>query len=55
MLRELGRLEANSRNAHKYTYPRNWLDNPRDSPVRRRWIERYLEIGFLDQPGVGEL
>ena len=55
LLRELGRLEANSRNAHKYTYPRNWLDNPQNSPVRRRWIERYLEIGFLDQPGVGEL
>lgn len=54
-LREIGRLEANSRNAHEYTYPKNWLANPHGSALRRRWIDRYLEIGFLDQAGVGEI
>ena len=55
LLLEIARLESNSRNAHQYTYPRNWLENPNGSPIRQRWIDRYLEIGFLDQPGVGEL
>ena len=55
MMREIGRLQANSRNMHKYTYPRNWLANPHGSAIRQGWIDRYKEIGYFDQPGVGEL
>ena len=54
-LREIARLQSGSRNVHKFTYPRNWLENPHGSPVRQRWMDRLLEIGFLDQPGVGEM
>ena len=53
-LRNIARLEANSHNARKYTYPKNCLGNPHDSPLRQRWIDHYMEIGFLDQPSVGE-
>ena len=35
-------------------YLRNWLDNPQQAPVRQRWINRFEEIDYLDQPGVGE-
>lgn len=38
----------------QYNYSRSWLDNPRNSSVRQRWIDRFEEIGYLDQPGVGE-
>ena len=38
----------------QYTYSRNWLDNPHKSPVRQCWIDRFDEIGYLDQAGVGE-
>jgi hypothetical protein len=55
MLREIARLQSGSRNAHQFLYPKNWLANPHDSPVRQRWIDRFLEIDFLDQPGVGEM
>ena len=55
LLREIARLQSNSRNAHKYTYPKNWLANPHGSLVRQRWIDHYMDIGFLDQPGVGEI
>jgi hypothetical protein len=55
LLCEIGRLEANSRNAHRFIYPKNWLENPHGSEIRQRWIDRFMEIGFLDQPGVGEL
>ncbi len=55
LLREIARLQSGSRNAHQYIYPANWLANPHGSRLRQRWIDRYLEIGFLDQPGVGEI
>ena len=55
MLREIARLQSGSRNAHQYTYPKNWLANPHSSPVRQSWIDRFLEIDFLNQPGVGEM
>ena len=32
----------------------NWLDKLHQSPERQRWIDRFEEIGYLDQPGVGE-
>ena len=38
----------------QYNYSRNWLDNPNVSPARQRWIDRLEEIGYFDQPGVGE-
>ena len=38
----------------KFNYSKNWLDNPHRNPVRQRWIDRFEEIGYLDQPGVGE-
>ena len=55
LLREIGQLQANSRNAHKYTYPKNWLVNHNKSAIRQRWIDRYKEIGFFKQSGVGEV
>lgn len=55
LLREIARLQAGSRNAHQFTYPKNWLANPYGSAVRQRWIDRLLEINFLNQPGVGEM
>ena len=53
-LRDIGRLESNSRNANKYTFPKNWLHNPHASSYRKRWIKRLTEIGYFHQPGVGE-
>lgn len=57
-IRALGLGHAGSINHFKprrqYNYSRNWLDNPHHSPVRQRWIDRFEEIGYLDQPGVGE-
>lgn len=38
----------------RFNYSRNWLDNPHGSTVRQHWIDRFREIGYLDQPGVGE-
>ena len=55
LLREIARLQSGSRNAHQFLYPKNWLANPYGSSVRQRWINRFLEIDFLNQPGVGEL
>ena len=55
MLCNIGRLESNSRNANKYTFSKNWLDNPLNSSDRNRWIKRLTEITYFDQPGVGEL
>lgn len=56
---ELGRGHAGSIGnfgcKRKFNYSKNWLDNPHQSPVRQRWIDRFKEIGYLDQPGVGEL
>ena len=54
-LREIGRLQANSRNANKYTFSKNWIENPHDSPHRTTWIKKLMDIGYFDQPGVGEL
>ena len=58
-LLELGKGHARSIERfgckRKFNYSRNWLDNPHRSPVRQRWIDRFEEIGYLDQPGVGEL
>jgi len=53
-LRDIGRLESNSRNANKYTFSKNWLHNPHASSYRNRWIKRLTEIGYFNQPGVGE-
>ena len=58
-LLELGKGHAGSIERfgckRQFNYSRNWLDNPHRSPVRQRWIDRFEEIGYLDQPGVGEL
>lgn len=57
-LRQVGRKHARTRDKQdlerKFNYSRNWLDNPHRSPERQRWIDRFEEIGYLDQPGVGE-
>ena len=57
-MRAFGLSQVNSITHHKprrrYNYSRNWLDNPHKSPARQRWIDRFNEIGYLDQPGVGE-
>ena len=55
LLREIARLQANSRNAKEYTYPANWLANPHHSETRQRWIDRFMEMDFFAQPGVGEV
>ncbi|NKB69388.1 MAG: hypothetical protein GKR89_20140 [Candidatus Latescibacteria bacterium] len=58
-LLDLGRGHASSIGhfgcRRKFNYSRNWLDNSRQSPARQRWIDRFVEIGYLDQPGVGEV
>jgi hypothetical protein len=38
----------------KYLYSKAWLANPGRNPDRQRWIERFREIGYFDQPGVVE-
>ena len=38
----------------KFNDSRDWLDHPHRSPERKGWIDRFEEIGCLDQPGVGE-
>jgi hypothetical protein len=58
-LLELGKGHAGSIGhfdcKRKFNYSKNWLDNPHQNPVRQRWIDHFEEIGYLDQPGVGEL
>ena len=57
-IRALGLGHAGSikgfKTRRQYNYSRNWLDNPQQSPIRQRWIDRFEEIDYLDQPGVGE-
>ena len=57
-IRQLGLGQAGSikhfKPRRQYNYSRNWLNNPHDNPARQRWIDRFEEIGYLDQPGVGE-
>lgn len=57
-IRALGLGHAGSikdfKTRRQYNYSRNWLDNPQQSPIRQRWIDRFEKIDYLDQPGVGE-
>ena len=57
-IRSLGLGHAGSikgfKTRRQYNYSRNWLDNPQQSPIRQHWINRFEEIDYLDQPGVGE-
>ena len=54
-LLQVGRKHARKHDLkRKFNYSRNWLENPRRSPSRQCWIDRFEEIGYLDQPGVGE-
>ena len=39
----------------QFKYPKTWLDNPHNSPIRKRWIDRFYEMGYFDQPNVGEV
>ncbi|HIB86266.1 TPA: hypothetical protein EYO57_03495 [Candidatus Poribacteria bacterium] len=59
LLLQLGRSHAGSINhfdtKRKFNYSKNWLKNPHQSQIRQRWIDRFHEIGYLDQPGVAEL
>ena len=48
MLCNIGRLQSNSRNANKYTFSKNWLDNPHGSSDRNQWIKRLTEIGYFN-------
>jgi hypothetical protein len=47
-------VKVAGKSTSQYNYSRNWLDKLHQSPERQRWIDRFEEIGYLDQPGVGE-
>ena len=59
LLRQLGRSHASSINhfntKRKFNYSKNWIENPHQSTIRQWWIDRFNEIGYLDQSGVAEL
>ncbi len=59
LILKLGRDHARSIDhfdtRRKFNYSKNWLGNPHQSKIRQGWIDRFNEIGYLDQPGVAEL